>query len=112
MKPIHVLLVALTAIVFWIFVGLVLLLLVGCGGGEAVRPDIKTNTVLVEKSIPCISEADIPPLPKPTPVDTENASPDQLADASTNDAEVFEKHAKRLDSLLREKCTKLQEPTP
>lgn len=80
----------------------ILLLLAACAPLEQRPPEVRTvtNTVLVPQPVPCFKEEDRPARPKPTPIDIDNATLDQLAAALAADEEANELYGRAVDALF------------
>lgn|SRR6185369_838222 len=80
--------------------------LFGCASVPGA-PENRTTTTTVNVPVPvaCIDPKDVPPLPVPTPIDVEHATPDQKAAAVAADAEAYQQYARFLGELLL-KCSK------
>lgn len=80
-------------------------LFVGCATVEP-RVSTVTNTVLQPVPVPCITVADIPVLPKPTPIDLDKSTHDQVVAANAADLANMDAYAALADPLLRQCATK------
>lgn len=90
----------------------VVLIAMGCIAPEPlVRTATITNEVKVAVPIACVKREDIPPLPKPTPVDVERATTDQIAAATEADLRALEQWAAIAAPLLAA-CAELPERKP
>lgn len=86
--------------------------LAGCGMAP-VKPEVRTvtNTVYVPTPTPCFKPEDVPKIPTPTPVDTANATLDQINAAAALDLQLLDAYAKQVDALFVQ-CTKSSEVKP
>lgn len=81
------------------FVGL--FLLSACATVEP-RVSTVTNTVSIPIPVPCIKAADIPARPKPTPIDLDRATHDQVDAANAADLASLDGFADIVEPLLRQ----------
>lgn len=84
--------------------------LAACGAlQQAPPPDAKViyRDVPVPTPVPCFSEADRPIPPEPTPIDLDNATTDQMADAVAADNIAEARYMVQLEALFIQ-CQKSQ----
>jgi hypothetical protein len=83
-------------------VALLSLLLVGCITDPVLPPETRTTTVEVKVPVPvpCFEESDRPVAPVPTPIDIDNATTDQMADAIAADNAADELYMRQLEALF------------
>lgn len=85
----------------------VAVLLAACAPVEVRPPEVRTQTVEVKVPVPvpCFTEAERPVLPKPTPINLDTATVDQMAAALAADNLADELFARAVDALFL-KCSK------
>ena len=81
---------------------LLALLLTACAPLPTVPPEVRTQTVQVQVpiSVPCFTDDQRPIAPKPTPIDPETATTEQLAAAELADAEAWRDYTRAVDALF------------
>lgn len=66
------------------------------------RTSTITNTISVPVPVPCIKAADIPARPKPTPIDLDRATHDQVDAANAADLASLDGYADIVEPLLKQ----------
>lgn len=86
---------------------LLALLLTACAPLPTVQPEVRTTTVQVPVpvAVPCFTDDQRPIAPKPTPIDPETATTEQLAAAELADAEAWRIYTSDVDRLF-EVCSR------
>jgi len=81
---------------------LLALLLAACASDPTLPPETRTTTVIqkVPVPVPCFNEADRPAAPVPTPIDIDNATTDQMADAVAADNAADRLYEQQLEALF------------
>lgn len=81
---------------------LLALLLMACAPLPVAQPEVRTTTVQVQVPVPvpCFTDDQRPIPPKPTPIDPETATTEQLAAAELADAEAWRDYTRAVDALF------------
>jgi hypothetical protein len=84
------------------------LLLTGCAAQSTIPPEVRTTTVQVQVPVPvpCFTDDQRPIEPKPTPIDPETATTEQLAAAELADAEAWRDYTRSVDALFMQCSSK------
>ena len=94
--------VAVPVVAFTLPIGIAMFV-VACAAQPTKTVNVErttTNTVVVPKSVPCIKQVDLLPVPVRIAVDAEGATTDQLAAAAAADREAFSLYATAVASIL------------